>query len=227
MKVCLVIPTYNEKENIQKLLDKILIVSKKVKKHKIDILILDDNSPDGTEIVVEKYMKIHKNIHLLKGKKEGLGKAYLRGFTHVLEKYNFDAVFMMDADLSHDPEEIPNFLRELDSGYDFVIGSRYVEGGDIPDWDFKRRLVSRVGNMFARLVGGMYNVKDCTTGYRAIKTTLLKKIDLSNLHTKGYAFLSTLLFECIHGGAKIKEIPIILLKIYFVIISIYSIAHFF
>jgi dolichol-phosphate mannosyltransferase len=200
MKVCAVLPTYNEKDSIAKVLDILA-------KTNIQVLVVDDSSPDGTAQVVSTYCRKHKNIHLLSGKKEGLGKAYLRGFTHVMSHFDVDAVIMMDSDLSHDPSKVTDFIAALDSA-DFVIGSRYIQGGSIPDWSWTRRLISKFGNLFARYVGGLYSVSDCTSGYRAIKIDILKKIDFARLHTRGYAFLTTLLYECIRAGAKVKEIPI-------------------
>jgi dolichol-phosphate mannosyltransferase len=209
MKVCVLLPTYNEKENIGKMLDQLLGVSKSIK-DELSVLVLDDNSPDGTAYVVKGYMRKHRNIFLAMGKKEGLGKAYVRGFNHVMAKMpKIEVVFMMDADLSHDPSRIPAFLRCISQGYDFVIGSRYVPGGKIPDWGFSRRIISFWGNYFARFVAGLQEVHDCTSGYRAIRVSTLRKIDFRSLYTRGYAFLSTLLFEAKHSGARFKEIPII------------------
>lgn len=206
MKVCVVIPTYNERGNISKLIESILSVFKSIKKFEIDILVADDNSPDGTGKIVQNYTKLHSNVHLLTGEKKGLGAAYMRGFRYAVN--NFDVIVMMDADLSHNPKIIPKLLEEIRNGYDLVIGSRYISGGSTPDWNILRKLISRGGNLFARLVGGLYKVHDCTSGFRAIRADLLKKIDFKYLATRGYAFQATLLYELNMSGAKIKEIPI-------------------
>jgi len=115
----------------------------------------------------------------------------------------------MDADFSHDPKDIPKFLKEIKNGYGFVIGSRYIPGGDTPDWGFDRKLISSGGNFFARVIAGLYKVKDCTSGYRAIRSSLIKKINLNNLKVKGYSFQMNLLYEAVKNKAKIKEVPII------------------
>ena len=206
-KACIILPTYNEKDNIGKLLDQLILVFKKVQNYDMRILVIDDKSPDGTGLIVEKYMKKHKNIHILYGNKQGLGAAYIRGFRLAMNKYS--VIFCMDADLQHPPNMIPDFLSEIDNGFDFVIGSRYVTGGATPDWNLKRKIISRTGNFFARVVAGMFSVHDCTSGYRAIRTSILKKIDYKYLATRGYAFMSTSLYECMEKGAKVKEIPLV------------------
>jgi dolichol-phosphate mannosyltransferase len=205
MKCCVVIPTYNEKENISKLIRTLFRVFESIE-HDMHILIVDDNSPDGTSKVVRNFTSLYRNVHLLTGKKKGLGAAYIKGFRHVKDR--FDLIVMMDADFSHDPYVLPKLIQEIENGYDIAVGSRYVPGGKTPDWSLTRKLISRGGNFFARVIGGLYRVHDCTTAYRAIKTELLRKIDFKYLATRGYAFLTTLLYECHMRGAKIKEIPI-------------------
>ena len=206
---CVVIPTYNEAENISILLDKIFLVTKSIKQWDLHILVVDDSSPDGTADVVKKSMKEHKKLHLLNGSKQGLGVAYIRGFTHAIKTLNPAVLFEMDADFSHPPELIPTFLKRIEEGSDFVVGSRYIKGGATPDWNFKRKLISRGGNLFARIIAGLSKVHDCTSGYRAIKVSLLKKIDLNNLGAKGYSFQMNLLYEAVVQKAKISEIPLI------------------
>lgn len=177
--------------------------------HETSILVVDDRSPDGTADAVREQMKIFDNIHLITGEKEGLGAAYIRGMRYSMEKLGADVVVEMDADLSHKPEDLPRLIAEIDEGYDLVIGSRYVSGGKLPpDWSLLRKANSRWGNRFARYVAGIDGVRDCTAGYRAIRTSLLKKINLNSLKVKGYSFQMKLLFEAFVEGAKIKEIPI-------------------
>jgi len=206
MKACVIIPTYNEKDNITKLIDSLLDVFKFIKNFEMHILVVDDNSPDGTGQFVETYTKLHYNVHLITGEKKGLGAAYIRGFKYGMNK--FDVLLTMDADLSHNPKKIPELLKQIEQGYDLVIGSRYVKGGSTPDWNLQRKIISKGGNLFAKIVGGLHNVNDCTSGFRAIKTDLLKKIDFRYLATKGYAFLTTSLYELYMADARIKEIPI-------------------
>jgi dolichol-phosphate mannosyltransferase len=209
MKTVVILPTYNEKENISILIPKLLEAFKLIKNHKMHILVVDDKSPDNTADAVKLFQKKSKNIELISGDKQGLGVAYLRGFKHAIENMGAETMIMMDADLSHPPELIPQFMKRIDEGNDFVIGSRYVKGGDTPDWNFKRKFISRAGNFFARIVSGIYNVHDCTSGFRAIRVSMYKKIQTENLHTRGYAFLTTLLYELISSGAKVKEIPLV------------------
>ncbi|ODS40675.1 MAG: hypothetical protein A7315_02345 [Candidatus Altiarchaeales archaeon WOR_SM1_79] len=209
MKTVIVLPTYNERENIEILIPKLEKEAEKIKNHIIEILIVDDNSPDNTAESVKKFQEKYDNVHLITGEKKGLGVAYLRGFNYAIENLKADVITTMDADLSHPPELLSEMMKAIDEGYDLVIGSRYVQGGDTPDWNFRRRFISRIGNSFARIVAGMYKIHDCTSGYRAIRASILKKINTKNLHTRGYAFISTLLYEMFYVGAKAKEIPLV------------------
>ena len=208
MKAIIVIPTYNERDNIFNMLHALEKVRQSIKPYTIDVLVVDDNSPDGTQTVVKELQTDRPWIHLITGKKQGLGAAYIRGMTKALS-LGVDVVFEMDADFSHDPNDIERFLQEVDKGHDFVIGSRYVPGGSIPEeWQFWRKLNSRAGNFVARTVAGMYSVRDCTAGFRAIKSSLLKKIDLTEIQTQGYGFQVSLLHEAYINSANIKEIPV-------------------
>ncbi len=208
MKVVVIIPTYREKENIQILIPQIENLLAQID-HQVEILVVDDNSPDKTGEVVRGLQKKYKNLFLLVGKKEGLGSAYIRGMRYAMEKLAAELVVEMDADLSHQPKDLPRLLTEIDHGYDLVIGSRYVKGGKLPeDWSYLRRANSRWGNRFARYVAGIDGVKDCTAGFRAIRVDLLRKINLDTLKVKGYSFQMRQLFEAFILGAKIKEIPI-------------------
>ncbi len=208
MKAVVVLPTYNERENIKIIIPELQKVFKKIK-YDMHILIVDDNSPDGTQKEVKKFQKKYKNIHLITGDKKGLGVAYLRGFDYAINELKADVLQMMDADLSHPPDLLPRFMKEIEKGNDIVIGSRYIKGGDTPDWGLMRKVISFGGNFFARIVAGLYKIHDCTSGYRAIRSSVYKKINKENLHTKGYAFMSTLLYELFSVGAKPKEIPLV------------------
>ncbi len=208
MKAVIVLPTYNEKQNIKKLIPLLLEEFRKIK-HDMHILVVDDKSPDGTADEVRKFQQKHKNIHLLLGEKNGLGAAYIRGFDHAAHHLKADVMLEMDADLQHPPDLIPHFMRAIDEGYDFVIGSRYIPGGGTPGFPITRQIISRGGNFFARFVAGLYKVNDCTSGYRALRTSIYKKIKKEDLETKGYAFQSTVLYEFLRHGARVKEIPLV------------------
>jgi dolichol-phosphate mannosyltransferase len=208
MKIVIIIPTFNERENILALLPE-LDRQFCLMAHECHILVVDDNSPDGTAIVVRALQQEFGNLHLITGEKNGLGAAYIRGMMYAMETLQADVVFEMDADFSHKPEDVPRLMAEVDVGADFVIGSRYVPGGTIPkEWAWHRKLNSWGGNAVARNVAGIYGVRDCTAGFRAIRTTLLRKINLSDLRVQGYAFQVSLLHAAKSAGACIKEIPV-------------------
>jgi dolichol-phosphate mannosyltransferase len=208
MNIVIILPTYNEKDNIGPMLQALVEQFRKIP-HDMSILVVDDNSPDGTADIVRAHARTAPNLFLLSGKKEGLGAAYIRGMKHATQELHADAVMEMDADFSHKPEDVPRLIEELDRGADFVIGSRYVPGGKIPeDWGFLRRMISRWGNVFARYVAGMYGVRDCTAGFRAIRSSLIDKIDPDTLRVKGYAFQISLLHEAILNRAVVREVPV-------------------
>lgn len=208
LKTVIILPTYNERENIDLVVQKLQHEFERMS-HEMHILIVDDNSPDGTADVVRVLQNKYSNIHLIEGKKTGLGMAYIRGMQHACNSLGADVVFEMDADLSHKPEDIPRLMSEIDAGADFVIGSRYVKGGSIPsDWGLLRRLNSLGGNIAARYIAGISNVRDCTAGFRAIRTSILKRIDLNSLRVQGYAFQVALLHAAIMVNARIKEVPV-------------------
>jgi dolichol-phosphate mannosyltransferase len=208
MKTVIIIPTYNEYNNIGRLI-KALEVQFKGMAHDMHILVVDDSSPDGTADLVRQMQPGRDSLHLLLGKKEGLGAAYIRGMRHAMDSLGAEAVFEMDADFSHKPEDVPRLMAALDEGADFVIGSRYVNGGSIPsEWGLLRRLNSKFGNIVARYVAGMLKVKDCTAGFRAISVALLRKIKLDGLQVQGYAFQVALLHEALVLDARITEVPV-------------------
>jgi dolichol-phosphate mannosyltransferase len=208
MKVVIIIPTFNERENIQALVPELDKQFGQMA-HKCQILVVDDNSPDGTAEAVRELQHKFDNIHLITGEKNGLGAAYMRGMKYAVDTLQADVVFEMDADFSHKPEDVPRLMAEIDAGADFVIGSRYVLGGTIPkEWGWHRKLNSWGGNAVARNVAGIYGVRDCTAGFRAIRTMLLRKINLSNLRVQGYAFQVALLHAAKTEGAIIEEIPV-------------------
>ena len=209
MKIVVIVPTYNERENIGRLIHTLQGEFQKIPAHDMNILVVDDQSPDGTGEVVRQEMEKYDNVYLLTGAKSGLGAAYIRGMDYALSALEADAVLEMDADFSHKPEDVPRMIAALDEGNDFVIGSRYIRGGTIPEeWGLLRRLNSVFGNLVARYLGGMSRIKDCTAGFRAIRGATLKRIDVQRLDVRGYAFQIALLNAAMVNGAVVKEIPV-------------------
>ncbi len=208
MRVVLIIPTFNERGNIGSLIDQLQAIFLSVP-HEMQILVVDDNSPDGTAGIVRERRSLSPNVHLLEGRKQGLGAAYIRGMRYALGHLHADAVFEMDADFSHKPSDVPRLLSALERGADFVIGSRYVPGGSIPqEWGFHRRLNSRFGNIVARYVAGLYRIHDCTAGFRAIRSDVLRRVDFGTFRVQGYAFQIALLHAAVVGGARVVELPV-------------------
>lgn len=208
MKTVIIVPTYNERDNIARLIEELSIQFARMH-HEMHVLVVDDQSPDGTADVVRELQGRHRNLHLLSGQKSGLGAAYIRGMTHAMDVLGADVVFEMDADFSHKPEDVPRLLVNIEYGADLVIGSRYVPGGTIPpEWGWHRRANSFFGNVVARYVAGIYRVRDCTAGFRAIRASLLRQIGLGSLRVQGYAFQVALLHGAVAQGAKIVEVPV-------------------
>ena len=198
----MLIPTYEERENIGGLIDKIRDISQE-----LTIIVIDDNSPDNTEEVVRQKQKVFKNLHLIsREKKLGLGAAYIHGMKEAISM-GFDFIITMDSDFSHDPEVIPDMILALQNS-DAVVGSRYVKGGGIKNWPVHRKLMSAAANLLLRLILKT-RVKDSTSGYRCIRTKLLKKISYSAIRSQGYSFLYEMLYKMRQAGARITEIPII------------------
>lgn len=210
-KIVVIIPTYNEKENIGNLLE---ILEKevfpKIKNHNMEILVADDKSPDGTAEIVQKVQKNWKNIELISGDKEGLGAAYVRAMKHAMSDMRADAVIELDSDFQHDPKDVISLVKAFDEGADYVIGSRYIEGGKIPsEWGFYRKFISYFGSLFARVMLLHPKIHDITSGYKLTSTKYLKKVDLDHLYSKYYAYKIHILHDVIKSGAKVKEVPII------------------
>ena len=207
-KICFVLPTYNEEENIENIIQQILKEEKNQSKHTFSILVVDDNSTDETQTIVQRYISLNSKVHLVTGQKKGLGDAYKRGFKFALNDLKADLIFQMDSDGQHDASLIPDFVSYIEEGKDVVIGSRFIEGGTTPDFSFSRLLMSKAGNLLVRYVGGITQVKDCTSGYRLIRASYLKELDFSYLSTRGYSFQSSLICDLAWRGADISEIPI-------------------
>jgi glycosyltransferase involved in cell wall biosynthesis len=211
MKILVVIPTYNEKQNIGKTIDGLEAVRKDIpKSHQLEILVIDDNSPDGTAEVVKEKGREYGNVKLLPNReKKGLGAAYIKAFRYAIEKLGAEAIFEYDADGSHQPKYIPGMIKELDKGADVVVGSRYIPGGKMPaDWGLHRKLISYFGNFIARSVLWTWQYKDMTSGFRVTKVNYLKKVDLNNLLSKQFAYKIHLYYALHRLGAKIVEFPI-------------------
>jgi len=208
VNIVIIIPTYNEKDNIKRLIHELQDIFKTLP-HDMKILFVDDNSPDDTANEIRGLMDNYDNIQIIQGEKKGLGKAYIRGMKYAIYELKADAVMEMDADFSHKPSDVPRLVNEL-AHYDFVIGSRYVAGGKIPDeWHWLRKLNSRVGNFAARYIAALYKIQDCTAGFRAINADLLKKINFEDIKVDGYGFQVSLLHKAVSNGARIREIPVI------------------
>ena len=207
-KACVVLPTYNEAENVNFVIPKIFAQAGKIPSHELHVLVVDDNSPDGTQDVVSGLMKQYKNLHLITGKKEGLGEAYKRGMSYIRKNLPSDLVFEMDADGQHDAALIPLFVSLANYGFGLVIGSRFAPGGSTPDFSFRRELISLLGNWMIRFLGGLPRIHDCTSGFRCIKADVLERCEFGFLSTRGYSFQSSLLVELLRNGAKIIEINI-------------------
>lgn len=204
MKTLIIIPTYNELENLRPLIQEIFLY---VSQSETDILIVDDNSPDGTGKLADELSAEHPRIHVMhRAGKLGLGTAYIAGFKYAIER-EYDAAFEMDADFSHDPRYLPNFLKAIEDA-DLVIGSRYVKGGGTPNWSLLRRFISGGGNIYARFMLGM-PIHDCTAGYRCYRRKVLETINLDTIQSQGYAFQIELVYRVRKYNFKIVETPII------------------
>lgn len=208
-KIVIILPTYNEKDNVADLIDQLELIFNKLPNYNCFILIIDDNSPDGTAKEVKKLIPKYENVTLLTGKKNGLGAAYVRGMRYATKEMHADVLFEMDADFSHDPNLITEFIKKIEEGADFVIGSRYIKGGSIPkEWGFERKLFSTFGNIIARFGFMILKVKDWTSGYRAIKSLVFTEVEDKLDKYTGYTFQIAFLHRVIQKGFKIAEVPL-------------------
>ncbi len=209
MKAVIILPTYNERENITAMLNALLAASQRIKGYTFEVLVVDDNSPDGTQKEVEKFQKSHKQVKILSGQKEGLGKALLRGMTHAIEIMGADVLVQIDADMSHDPAALPLFFDKLTQGRDFVVGSRYIPGGSIPsNWGIHRKIYSMVGNSFVRYGLGFPMIHDWTGGYRVLRKKYFELAKKEMAKYSGYVFQIAFLYTSVLNGAKVGEVPI-------------------
>ncbi|RYZ94303.1 MAG: polyprenol monophosphomannose synthase, partial [Proteobacteria bacterium] len=211
MKFLIVIPTYNEIQNLKGLLENVFkVVDTKAHLYDVslvNVLVVDDNSPDGTGQLADELAKADPRINVLhRSQKNGLGKAYVAGFAWGLDR-GFDAICEMDADFSHNPTYLPEFWRLLKE-YDVVVGSRYVPGGGVRNWSMSRKVISRGGSIYARAILGM-SMTDMTGGYNAWRRSVLESVDISALRSEGYAFQIELKWRAWKKGFKLTEFPIL------------------
>ncbi|MFC1646908.1 glycosyltransferase [Patescibacteria group bacterium] len=209
MKVVIILPTYNERENIGVLLDRLHQQVKKMASHDIEFLVVDDNSPDDTAKVVEKYTKKSKKVFIISGKKDGLGKALLRGMKYAIANLKADYIVQMDADLSHDPKVIPKMISCLSNSSDMAVGSRYIPGGSIPaNWGIHRKIYSIFGNAIVRYGLGCPKIHDWTGGFRGYKKKVAQAIIPNMGLYNGYLFQIAFLHHATKLGIEITEVPI-------------------
>lgn len=213
MKIVVIIPTYNEKETIGAVIDALELEFKLMPKHHFAILVVDGNSPDGTASIVKSKSRVYSNIKLLvESKKSGLGLAYFLGMKFAIGNLGAEAVVEMDGDFQHNPVDLKRLVRELDNGYDYVIGSRYITGGQIPKtWAWYRKLLSWVGSLFIRIVLRL-PIRDNTSGFKISRVKpFMEKLPLEEdqILSRRHAYKIHLLYEMIKMGAKTKEIPIV------------------
>ncbi|MBC8526886.1 MAG: polyprenol monophosphomannose synthase [Candidatus Cloacimonetes bacterium] len=205
MKSLAIIPTYNESENISQLIPKVL-----EQNNNIEILIVDDNSPDGTAEIVKEIMKSNPKVHILeREKKMGLGSAYIAGFKYAIQN-KYDYIFEMDADFSHNPKKIPEFLEAIKEN-DLVIGSRYVTGVNVVNWPARRLMLSLFASKYVRIITRM-PIKDPTAGFKCFRRKLLETIDLDNILSDGYSFQIEVNYKVWKKGFRIKELPIVFVE---------------
>jgi dolichol-phosphate mannosyltransferase len=201
-KILIILPTYNEKENLENAVGRIFEVDSS-----IHVLVVDDNSPDGTGQLAEKLKSNDPRVHVLhRPRKEGLGRAYLEGFQYALSK-DYEYIFEMDADLSHDPKYIPDFLLAAREA-DVVIGSRYLTGVNVINWPMSRLLLSYTASLYVRLITGL-PIKDPTGGFKCFRRRALLGLNLARISSSGYSFQIEVSYKCWKKGFVLREIPII------------------
>jgi dolichol-phosphate mannosyltransferase len=200
-RLLVVMPTYNEAATVRKVVERVRAAVPTA-----EVLIVDDSSPDGTGEIADSLAQLDSHVHTLhRARKEGLGKAYVAGFRWGLER-DFDTLVEMDADGSHQPEELPNLLAALRDA-DVVLGSRYVAGGRVVDWPWRRELLSRGGNTYSRIALGV-PLRDTTGGYRAYRASALRRLELATVASAGYCFQVDLAWRAVRSGLRVAEVPI-------------------
>jgi dolichol-phosphate mannosyltransferase len=200
-RAAVIIPTYNERENLEEILGRV-----RVSAPDADVLVVDDNSPDGTGELADQIAGIDTHIHVLhRSQKDGLGAAYIAGFRWALGQ-GYGAIAEMDADGSHRPEQLPALLSRLATA-DVAIGSRWIPGGEVVDWPWLRQLLSRGGNTYARLALGI-TLRDATGGYRVYRSEALRKLEFEHVQSQGYCFQVDMVLHALRAGLNVAEVPI-------------------
>ena len=202
MKTLVVVPTYNERDNIENLVAEILVQS-----DDIDTLIVDDNSPDGTGAIIDRMASANPRVHVIhRAGKLGLGSAYREGFKYALAQ-KAEYIVEMDADFSHDPAMLPLFLEKIKE-FDVVVGSRYLNGVSVVNWPIRRLILSYCANVYARTITGL-KISDCTGGFKCFRRNVLESIQLDGIKSDGYSFQIEMNYRCVENGFRVGEIPII------------------
>lgn len=202
-KVLIITPTYNERDNLEAFLS--LVFNEMPTVH---VLVVDDNSPDGTGKLADEIATQDPRVTVMhRAGKQGLGTAYLAGFRYALE-HNYDVVFEMDTDLSHDPKYLPLFMRAVENGADLVIGSRNIPGGGVEGWGIGRHVLSKGGSLYSRSVLGL-SVRDLTSGYKCFTRRALEALELDRVKSNGYSFQIELTYRVLLKGLPVKEVPIV------------------
>ncbi len=197
------IPTYNERENLKAITEAVLASDPR-----LEVLIVDDSSPDGTGDLADRLAVVDKRVHVLhRPQKQGLGRAYLDAFRWALSR-QYQYVLEMDADFSHHPKYLPQLLNEAERGTDLVLGSRYVPGGGTLNWGRIRRMISRGGSLYARIALGI-PIRDLTGGFKCFRRGVLESVDLDAVRSNGYAFQIELTYRALQKGFRVKEVPIV------------------
>lgn len=211
MKIVVVIPTFNESQNIGRMIDSLEQEFKLIPNHQMEILVVDGNSPDGTGDIVNQKAQTFSNVHLLLEKqKAGIGAAYFQAFDHAMKNMGADALMELDADFQHDPADVKRLVAKMDEGYDYVIGSRFTKGGAIPsEWAFYRKFLSVGGNIFTKIVLGVFSVNDFTSGFKLARVKgFADSINYSEIMSKSFAYKVDLTYRMHNLGARIAEVPI-------------------
>lgn len=204
----LILPTYDEAENIEAIVGAARKVLEDASPEGFKILVVDDDSPDGTGRIADRLAAEHEEVEVLhRTQREGLGPAYIAGFRYALDR-DAGFVFEMDADFSHDPSDLPRLVAAIEDGADLAIGSRYVPGGSTPDWPWHRKFLSRGGNLYARIMLG-HGVKDSTAGYRAFRAGALSRLPYREARASGYGFQVEMAWKAAIAGMRIVEIPVV------------------
>ena len=209
-RVVIIIPTFNEKDNTVRMIDTLAGILPEIRDHQVELLYVDGNSPDGTADVVRDKQKELKWLHLLvETKKEGLGMAYAKGMTHAMKELKADWLMEFDSDFQHPPQDIPRLIAEIDNGYDYILGSRYIPGGSIPsEWGFKRKFLSVVGNHVARITLLLPGIHDVTGGFKLARVKgFMDEFDFGKLLSRSFAYKIHLLHYMVQKGARVKEVP--------------------